>query len=69
MHGMTEQLFDGTLVKQFLDVILVQTPSDTAKGVSYLVVRPAYILDLKVLPAIAATNLCLMASKLGVVKT
>ena len=38
MHGVTEQLFDGTLVKQFLDVILVQMPSDAAKGIGYLVV-------------------------------
>ena len=47
---MTEQLFDGTLVKQFLDIVLIQMLSDMAKGVGYLVVRPAYILDLEIVP-------------------
>ena len=47
VHSMAEQLFYGTLIKQFLDGIHVQMPPHMAKGMGYLVVRPLYILDLE----------------------
>ena len=48
-HSIAEQLFDGTLIKQFLVGILIQTPTHTAQGIGDLVVHPMHILDLDVL--------------------
>ena len=45
-HSMAEQLFDGALIKQFLDSILIQMPTHVTKGIGNLVVCPTYILDL-----------------------
>ena len=47
-HSMIEQFFNGTLVEQFFDSLLIQSLAYTAEGVSDLVIRPAYIIDLKV---------------------
>ena len=47
-HGVIEQFFNGTLVKQLLEGLLIQSPAHVAEGVSDLVIRPAYVLDLKV---------------------
>ena len=48
MHGVIEQFFNGTLVKQLLDGLFIQSPTHAADGVGDLVIRPAYVLDLKV---------------------
>ena len=48
MHSVIEQFFNGTLVEQLLDGLLIQSLAYTAEGVGDLVIRPAYVLDLKV---------------------
>ena len=62
VHSVAEQLFYGTLIKQFFDGILIQTPSYAATLLS----DPCTYSISKLYPAIAATHLCPMASKLGV---
>ena len=47
-HGVIEQFFNGTLVEQLLDGLFIQSPTHPAEGISDLVIRPAYVLDLKV---------------------
>ena len=47
-HGVVEQFFNGTLVKQLLDGLFIQSPAHLAEGVGNLVIRSAYVLDLKV---------------------
>ena len=47
-QGMVEQFFNGTLVKQLLDGLFIQSPAHAAEGIGNLVICPAYILDLKV---------------------
>ena len=56
--SMAKQLLDGTLIKQFFDGVLIQAPT-------YSKLYPI----LKLYPAIAATHLCPMASKLGIIMT
>ena len=46
---MAEQLLDGILVQQFFNSILIQVPTYSAQGVGNLIVRPAHVLDLKVI--------------------
>ena len=49
-HSMVKQFLDGALIKQFFDSILFQAPTYSARGISRdFVVRPTYILDLKVI--------------------
>ena len=48
MHGVIEQFFYGTLVKQLLDGLFIQSPAHMAEGVSNFVIHLAYVLDLKV---------------------
>ena len=48
MHGVIEQFFNGTLVEQLLDGLFIQSPAHAAEGVGDLVIRPVYVLDLKV---------------------
>ena len=47
-HGVVEQFFNGTLVEQLLDGLFIQSPAHMAEGVGDLVIRPVYVLDLKV---------------------
>ena len=47
MHGMIEQFFNGTLVEQLLDGLFIQLLTHAAEGFGDLVIRPAYVLNLK----------------------
>ena len=47
-HSMIEQFFNGTLVKQLFDGLLIQSLAHMAEGVSNLVICPVYVLDLEV---------------------
>ena len=45
---MIEQFFNGTLVKQLFDGLLIQSLAHTAEDVSDLVICPTYVLNLEV---------------------
>ena len=48
MNETFNERYNSTLVKQLLDGLLIQPLAYTAEGVSDLVIRPAYIVDLEV---------------------
>ena len=47
-HSMIKQFFNGTLVKQLLDGLFIQSPAHAAEGIGNLVIHPTYVLNLKV---------------------